>query len=339
MTTKTHFDQIKQFLKQKTGFVKEDSLGREIITRCPFCGDSVRHKNKGHLYINKETGVYNCFRCPASGHISYLLSFLEYRGDLPEFKEVAFEQKRNLANKFKHIKEVVFPECDDQVKYDYIVNKRNIHLDDNSDVYYRIIWNLDTFLRQNKLYIPFDIKPRLYQMLVYDYVGFLSYYGSLITLRTINNRKLRYFKLPLKYVEDYYVINQLDYSTTYPNVVICEGVFDVLHAINKLQLPNAVYVAAGTKFYKKCFFWTLMAFGITYCNTHVILDYDRSYVRYRSFEQFSKQIKYYIPIQGDDIADCVDYSIVVDRDFPYRRGDYATSINSTYQNSSSIAPI
>ena len=44
----------------------------EYRTRCPFCGDSQKNFNTGHLYIriNVEDNfpiVYNCFKCNESG--------------------------------------------------------------------------------------------------------------------------------------------------------------------------------------------------------------------------------------------------------------------------------
>ena len=44
----------------------------EFRTRCPFCGDSQKNINTGHLYlrINPDDNlpiVYNCFKCPAKG--------------------------------------------------------------------------------------------------------------------------------------------------------------------------------------------------------------------------------------------------------------------------------
>ncbi|MGB9825360.1 MAG: hypothetical protein ACPLRU_01695, partial [Desulfofundulus sp.] len=48
-------------------FVKKGP-GNERIYRCPFCGDSAKHPNKGHLYINAGTGVFKCHRCGEEGN-------------------------------------------------------------------------------------------------------------------------------------------------------------------------------------------------------------------------------------------------------------------------------
>jgi len=40
----------------------------ESIYRCPFCGDSVKHPNKGHLYINTSSGQFRCHKCYEEGN-------------------------------------------------------------------------------------------------------------------------------------------------------------------------------------------------------------------------------------------------------------------------------
>ena len=49
--------------------IPEDMNGDECITNCIFCG------KKGHLYINQETGLFDCKRCNKSGN---KFDFLQY---------------------------------------------------------------------------------------------------------------------------------------------------------------------------------------------------------------------------------------------------------------------
>ena len=42
--------------------------GNEQIYRCPFCGDSTKRPNKGHLYLNTENNLYRCHRCGVDGN-------------------------------------------------------------------------------------------------------------------------------------------------------------------------------------------------------------------------------------------------------------------------------
>ena len=48
----------------------------EYQTRCPYCGDTQKNFNDGHLYIKINPNdnlpiVYNCFKCPAHGVLKY----------------------------------------------------------------------------------------------------------------------------------------------------------------------------------------------------------------------------------------------------------------------------
>ncbi len=73
----THY--IKSFLLSRTGYCIERP--NNIICRCPYCGDSSKHHNKGHLYIAKDKPVFHCVRCDSSGHISRLLIDLDIISD------------------------------------------------------------------------------------------------------------------------------------------------------------------------------------------------------------------------------------------------------------------
>lgn len=41
----------------------------DYIGRCPFCGDSIKSKNHGHLYVSKRYPIYHCYRCEAKGFL------------------------------------------------------------------------------------------------------------------------------------------------------------------------------------------------------------------------------------------------------------------------------
>ncbi|AEG14507.1 DNA primase [Desulfofundulus kuznetsovii DSM 6115] len=61
------FDIIEVAERLGLQFVKKGP-GDERIYRCPFCGDSTKHPNKGHLYVNARTGVFKCHRCGEEGN-------------------------------------------------------------------------------------------------------------------------------------------------------------------------------------------------------------------------------------------------------------------------------
>lgn len=66
---------FKQKYKHKVLINKSE----HYVIRCPYCGDSVKHLNKGHLYITKHIPVFYCVRCDTGGHILKLLNAIQDR--------------------------------------------------------------------------------------------------------------------------------------------------------------------------------------------------------------------------------------------------------------------
>lgn len=54
----------------------------ELQTQCPFCGDTNKY---GHLYVNRDHGVYMCHRCGASGSFFHLQSELGDKSDVSDY--------------------------------------------------------------------------------------------------------------------------------------------------------------------------------------------------------------------------------------------------------------
>lgn len=72
----------KKYLDQKG--ISYIERGAELITKCIFSNcDSDSRASEAHLYINKETGQYQCKKCGAKGN---MITFARYLGDtfLPE---------------------------------------------------------------------------------------------------------------------------------------------------------------------------------------------------------------------------------------------------------------
>jgi hypothetical protein len=64
-----------KILKDKIRFIRRAHNG-EYIFKCPFCGDN-DHPYHGHLYINHESGVFNCYRCDMGGNLNRILYLFE----------------------------------------------------------------------------------------------------------------------------------------------------------------------------------------------------------------------------------------------------------------------
>jgi len=69
-------DAVSTALSLGLRFIKEGP-GYERIFRCPFCGDSTKHPNKGHFYINAREGTWQCHRCGEKGNLITLYARLK----------------------------------------------------------------------------------------------------------------------------------------------------------------------------------------------------------------------------------------------------------------------
>jgi hypothetical protein len=82
------------FIRQEADFV-DDSRPNDIVIRCPFCGDSRKNKNKGHLYVSRTIPVWYCHRCNLYGSLEYLLLYFGWT------KPIQISHSKTFARKGK----------------------------------------------------------------------------------------------------------------------------------------------------------------------------------------------------------------------------------------------
>lgn len=77
-------------LAQKCGIavLKKLSSG-EYQARCPFCGDSQKHRNKGHLHLNPAQGKWYCNRCGEGGYTLSLYAKLRGVDNRTAYRELS----------------------------------------------------------------------------------------------------------------------------------------------------------------------------------------------------------------------------------------------------------
>jgi len=87
-------------------FMSKSKGGKEELYLCPFCVSRIKSPDHppGHLQVNKEKGVYNCFRCGASPKSTgYIPVIPQYPQRI--FKEEDEKKKTRLPDSFVSLNE------------------------------------------------------------------------------------------------------------------------------------------------------------------------------------------------------------------------------------------
>lgn len=251
---------------------KED----DICVRCPFCGDSVKSMDHGHLHIWIDVNeprpmIYHCFRCDASGILTKnLLDELEIsdgdiNSNISRYNRKMDKVIRNTLSFFDERKPVFIP---DIIKMDtalkkksYLENRLGVEcsFDEWRDL--KVVFNLLEVLIANGLTNKLSTTKEKIKELHLDYVGFMSCLNQVVILRnTDSSSKERYYKYSLfgkkydPFVNKLYIIpNEIDVLTTEPVTInIAEGTFDILgiyfHIFNKNKNNNLFAAACGCGF-------------------------------------------------------------------------------------------
>ena len=242
----------------------------EYRTRCPFCGDSQKNFNTGHLYIriNVEDNfpmVYNCFKCNESGIVdSEFLSVMDIGSS--ELKASLINMNKNCDNQSSHKflngdNNIVFdyelPEVDRNEKIKYIEKRLDVKLSDKDIKKMKIITSLKDFLLLNKIdKIPCD--TRVANNIEDHYVGFLTFGSSHILFRDISEReKYRWIKYPITKESNscrafYSIESSIDILSDEKIIInLCEGVLDGLSLYKNLGYngENVLNIAVCGKHY------------------------------------------------------------------------------------------
>lgn len=242
----------------------------EYRTRCPYCGDSQKNFNTGHLYIRIDPEdnfpmVFNCFKCNECGVINRdFLSMMdihdmELRAGVKKLNKTS--DKIKATNFLSGLKLIInnftIPEGINQDKLDYIEERIGYYLSDKEIKDLKIVFSLKDFLKHNKInYVTFD--RNLVKMLERDYVGFLSHGASFILFRDITDKnQFPWIKYPITYDSRdskcfYTITGEVDpYTEEAITINISEGVMDIVSAYTNLgyNQPNTLNIAVTGKRY------------------------------------------------------------------------------------------
>lgn len=275
--------------------VKED----DIVIRCPYCGDSVKHSNHGHLHVRINVNddlpmIYHCFRCDESGIVNpgFLrdidINDRSYNPELIRYNNKASKnfckklnistKKLNYMNELPSIIELA------EKKKEYIENRLGIKFTYDELIELKTVFNLAEFLYTNDLKVNDKMKPTV-RLLTYNYVGFLSTDNEFIVLRNIyNDNNTRYYKYNVRpFMQEkanklYIIPTTLDLLRTdeiYIN--IAEGIFDIFgiyyHIKNKDRKNNVYASVCGCGFVSASKYF--LKLGIIGCNVTINIFSDK----------------------------------------------------------------
>ena len=283
--------------------VKIASGGKEIVIRCPFCGDS-KNLRHAHFYISvpqsqEDISFYQCKRCPNAGILSDELLRRIGCNDSNIMIEITKHNAEVMSlPKYKSLKKInIYPlkwnlirkDPNNQIKLDYI-NKRigsNFTIFDLAKV--KIILNLYDVINTNHLELT------RHQMVCNDldkyFMGFISFDNSYCGLRKVVDKELhnavnkRYINYSLVNKTDdrknFYVIpTRIDILDPAPvKIHIAEGQFDTLsiyYNLNQFNDYQNIYMACGGKSYSQALEFILTESGIINYEIHFYPDRDVS---------------------------------------------------------------
>lgn len=277
------------------------SGGKEIVIRCPFCGDS-KNLRHAHFYISvpqsqEDISLYQCKRCPNKGIISDELLRRIGCNDSNIMIEITKHNAEVMSlPKYKSLKKInIYPlrwnlirkDPNNQFKLDYI-NKRigsSFTIFDLAKV--KIILNLYDVINVNQLELT------RHQMVCNDldkyFMGFISFDNSYCGLRKVTNKELhnavnkRYINYSLVNKTDdrknfYVVPTRIDILDPTPvKIHIAEGQFDTLsiyYNLNQCNDYQNIYMACGGKSYSQALEFILTESGIINYEIHFYPDRD-----------------------------------------------------------------
>ena len=147
------------FLETRGEYFRKVHEGQYRI-RCPFCGDTQKNLNEGHLYIkcdldNDYDIAYNCFKCNESSPrmTEELLNLLGCDEELLK----GFTDKKYAMKKYKkQVSKMMYfdyhlPEIELGLKTKYIDSRLNIHFRKEDYQSMKVITSLYDFLATNRI--------------------------------------------------------------------------------------------------------------------------------------------------------------------------------------------
>ncbi len=265
----------------------------EIATRCPFCGDSKKDKNKTRFYIHCDFDdnspiIYYCFNCQEKGvftlntlktlginNLSLNTSIIDYQKNAKKVTKI--------NNNIQSIDIDIPKKSTNKNKLNYLNNRLGLNEDYKYWRRMKSIFSINDLKDINKF---IDIDNKMSYMLDKNYVSFLSSKNGHLICRKLVDDKYKHKKVKLgEIVQDnimkYYSIpNSVDILTNDTITVnISEGIFDILgvyNHVNNRNEDNNIYIAVTGCGYRSVISYILSQGILGNVNLNIFSDLDKN---------------------------------------------------------------
>lgn len=302
--------QVISELKNRDVFLQQVSKV-EIRTRCPFCGDSSKNINTGHFYIriNPDDNfpiVYNCFKCPAQGIMTYDdlealgIAGSEFKENMQNLNRTSDKITANSVTVEDRYFEYKLPDNYNRDKIRYIENRLGLSFSDEELKKMKVITSLKDFLILNGI-SSVTCKPGMARMVERNYIGFLSTNNSHILFRDItDSSEIRWYKYPITKESIgqkifYSISSEVDlYSSDEIIINLSEGVMDCISICNNLgyNSDNILNIAVCGKYYNSII-KHLFGMGFVGSNITINIFADNDHTKDTSIEYYRSILKNY----------------------------------------------
>lgn len=286
-----------------------------IVTFCPFCNDVTRKYSPkhGHLNFNKNSPFVHCFRCGYVGSLSEFLVEVDFLDtsiltELAKYESaiVVGHKTIKIINRSNHETRALVDR-----DYDYF---RNNHITDFIRYYDYIDMRIPdcnpiNFFIKPGFQVHNNERKLICQMMNSDM--------QVVNQRIVPPSDTRYIKSDISTI--YYFQSLVNISNC-EDIIICEGVFDLINLYNSgLFDKNGFYVAMNGSHYVRNIINIISNFlMIGNYNIHIIIDNDmvnemkiigisRTFV---NMLNDSIDIIFYRPSVGKDVSEFMQMEII-----------------------------
>lgn len=250
--------------------------GSHYMMFCVFCNDATRKDNPshGHCYVSKELPVYYCHRCNSAGTILKLLFYTNFQ-DSDTINQLKGFVKFNFVKDYIYQKQTPKTNYYDTVRYVknkiFNINKEDLELFENY-VYQRLgCINYSEFFIYPDYINPYNNEVNLLS------VCFNNNVNQFIEGRFINPfQNLRYKKNKQHY---HYYFQEWSFEKI-NNVIIAEGIFDLLNTYIYNKFDKGFYLSMSGKRYLTMLESLIYRDLLTKeCRINLIFDNDNNYIQ------------------------------------------------------------